>query len=670
MNVHGPALGVQLAAERRHTFVGRAEQLAAFEAMLASNDSGPCVLYLHGPGGLGKTTLLHMIAEQARTAGCHVLRFDGRALAVSPASLTDAVGNQPPGERLVLMLDTFEQCQGLERWLYETVLPTLPSGTITVVAGRRPPSPAWRVDGAWSTALRVMRLTDLPRTDAEELLVRRRLPAKTRDDILAFAGGNPLALALAASVASGANALPQRWQPGADIVHSLLDQLIGDMPSDEHRRALEVCAHARTTTEELLRVVLPADAGRLFRWLRELPFVEPAPQGLFPHDIVRHLLDTDLRWRDPGTYRALNQSLRSHLLGQVRTAPAHSVMDRTLEYSYLQHRSGEDVSEYLGWDDPGGIFEDTLRHTDRAALLDLTASQAGRHSAQIAEFWMDNQPQGFRVYRNPHDNSPRAYICWLQLTAPEAGHLTADPVVAAAWQHTSSIPAGRHLGMMRFIIAGPEAYSPRSPVMGLISVRHTAELLHASGMTHSFLAFEDTEYWGPVAAYTQHHPAGTAQVGDRTHTLWAHDWTKMPLDRWLDKLDRQALPEDKPASEQLEPGMPLSRAEFDQAVREAVKYFQEPAKLAVNPLLRNAVRTRPGVTALDALREAVEEGVDALLAEPSTAGYHRVVAAAYFQGPTTQPEAAARLGMAFSTYRRHLNHALSRISDHLYDTLG
>ncbi|MEU3984541.1 hypothetical protein AB0F77_31525, partial [Streptomyces sp. NPDC026672] len=73
------------------------------------------------------------------------------------------------------------------------------------------------------------------------------------------------------------------------------------VPSAAHRHALEVCAHAYDTTEDLLRSVLDGsdDAAAVFAWLHTQPYIESTPHGVHPHGLVRDLLDTDLRWRDP-----------------------------------------------------------------------------------------------------------------------------------------------------------------------------------------------------------------------------------------------------------------------------------------------------------------------------------------------------------------------------------
>jgi hypothetical protein len=42
-------------------------------------------------------------------------------------------------------------------------------------------------------------------------------------------------------------------------------------------------------------VVGAADAPLLFGWLRGLSFIEQGPEGVFPHDLAREVLDSDLR---------------------------------------------------------------------------------------------------------------------------------------------------------------------------------------------------------------------------------------------------------------------------------------------------------------------------------------------------------------------------------------
>ena len=89
-----------LAARRRQCFVGRHGERELVRAALDAPSSPFSVLWFTGPGGIGKTSLLEAIAEQAGAAGVtSIVRLDGRDLPSSPraalAVVREALGVQP-----------------------------------------------------------------------------------------------------------------------------------------------------------------------------------------------------------------------------------------------------------------------------------------------------------------------------------------------------------------------------------------------------------------------------------------------------------------------------------------------------------------------------------------------------------------------------------------------
>jgi hypothetical protein len=160
----------------------------------------------------------------------------------------------------------------------------------------------------------VVELGGLSQREAAQVLSARDVPVARRAAVLAFAGGNPLALTLACDAAKREVGGERNgaWRPSQQVIGSLVPQLVGEVPSPAHRHALDVCALLPTTNEELLRVVLlesAADPGALFAWLRGLPFIESGPQGIQPQDVVREILDADLRWRDPERHLLLRSRI-------------------------------------------------------------------------------------------------------------------------------------------------------------------------------------------------------------------------------------------------------------------------------------------------------------------------------------------------------------------------
>ena len=84
-------LADRLIAARRRRFVGRTEELARFKAALAADEPPFQLLYVYGPGGVGKTTLLAEYARLAQAAGLAVAQLDGRSLEPVPPAFTAAL---------------------------------------------------------------------------------------------------------------------------------------------------------------------------------------------------------------------------------------------------------------------------------------------------------------------------------------------------------------------------------------------------------------------------------------------------------------------------------------------------------------------------------------------------------------------------------------------------
>ena len=69
----------RLRQARRRRFVGRTGELELFRTALTPGGSGFTVLFVHGPGGIGKTTLLGALAEAAEEANATAVRLDARS---------------------------------------------------------------------------------------------------------------------------------------------------------------------------------------------------------------------------------------------------------------------------------------------------------------------------------------------------------------------------------------------------------------------------------------------------------------------------------------------------------------------------------------------------------------------------------------------------------------
>ncbi len=83
-------LGDLLDEARHQGFVGRRRELASFDDAV-SERSPQRILFVHGQGGIGKSTLLLEFRARARAAGRTVLLIDGREVDPSPEGMHAAV---------------------------------------------------------------------------------------------------------------------------------------------------------------------------------------------------------------------------------------------------------------------------------------------------------------------------------------------------------------------------------------------------------------------------------------------------------------------------------------------------------------------------------------------------------------------------------------------------
>ena len=681
----GDTLGDLLASRRRRRFVGRTSEVELFRVALESPEPQFLLLYIHGPPGIGKTTLLDVYAEIAAEAGASVVRLDGRDLVPSPQAVLQGLGMPEGleadstiaapsrGGRMVIMFDTYERLASLDEWVRTWLVPRLPATALTVLAGRAAPDSAWRADPAWRELLRVVSLRNLSPEDSRQYLHACGVNPVRFDQLVELAHGHPLGLSLLADVdVRGGDAAAEPLTP--DLVGTLLRRFVEILPSEQHRRALEVCALARVTNEALLRAVLgPENAHETFAWLRELSFVETGPEGAYPHDLARDALDADLRWRDPDGYRQLLRGIRGNINRRMLTSGGQDQQRAIADAKYMFRRL-PGVPSPVDWDPWGQQHPEPAQPADQQPIMDLVLAWEGEESAAITARWWERQPKGFFVVRG-QNGLVGGFVTVLDLTRASAEDLAADPGARAAWgyaeRHGAPRPA-ETVTQSRFIV-GREAYQGPSPTLNAVAILAMQRYLATPNLAWDFLTLVEPERWDAYFAAADQPRAEGADfsVGGHRYGLFAHDFRQVPIEALLERITERALAQDITPSPATEPPLlVLSQTEFDDSVRQALRDLRRPDLLARNPLLRTRLvhdrvgNDEPSAAALVTLMRAA---VETLREHPRDDKLWRAVERTYVRPAATQERAAAALGLPFSTYRRHLTQGVDRVVGWLWD---
>lgn len=683
----GPdSIGDVLDARRRRRLVGRKAELELFRSAVASDSADPAVLYLHGPGGIGKTSLLSAFAEVASAHGATVARLDARSLAASPGAILDAmravvdVADTGPisgtADPLVLLIDSYERLSSVDDWIREGLVPRLPVDAVTVLAGRTQPGPGWRADPAWRDLLRVVSLRNLTPADSRAYLEACGVDPEHHDRLVALTHGHPLGLSLCADVAVRGGELSDTLHP--DLVGDLVRGFVDVVPDERQRIVLAVCAQARVTTEEILREVLgpDSDAGEAherFAWLQDLSFIEAGPDGVFPHDLARDVLDADLRWRDVAEYTRIFRRVGGAIRGRLASLHGAEQQRAISDLKFLfRHIPG--VLSPIDWDAWGQHHPTPATPDDRESVLALIGAAEGDDAAHIAAIWWAAQPEGFSVLRDRSDHV-RGVVCLLDLTAAVEGDRAADPGAMAVWNHAHDHRPprpGEVVTQTRFIV-DRDAYQGPSPTLNAVPIVTLQRQLATRNLSWDYLTMHDPDAWDDYFALADLHRVREAdfEVAGRRFGVFAHDYRERPVDELIDLWIERSLAQDPTLQAgSVDPVQVLSQEEFTAAVRQAMRDLPRADLLGRNPLLgtrlvQEAAGDRPPDAAT--LETLVRAAVETLREHPRDDKLLRAVERTYLDPAPTQEAAAARLDLPFSTYRRHLTQGIERIVAWLWD---
>lgn len=682
----------RLRAHAQQRFVGRAAELELLKRALDDGTRTTSLFLVHGPGGIGKTTLLERLRVLAPEAGYEVLRLDARDLEPTAEgvvrALASALGLEPGPHaqtlqalltrwhtqpRRLLLVDTFETLAPLEAWLRDSLLAELPQQSVAVLAGRNPPGAAWTADPLWQAGTRVVELRNLEPEDGRRLLALRDIDAGLHEALQRLSYGHPLALTLLADVVQARGTVPERLD--TDLIRRLTDRFAAQAPSLLHRRALEVCAHVRSTTQGLLaRTVDAGQAHALFDWLSRLSFVQAGPHGLFPHDLVRDAISAELGWRDPQAKKDLAMQLRTLYLQDIREASGDERSRLALDILFLQ-RVSPLMRRFFDFEGIGSASFDRAREDEHEAAAALVEQQLGTGTRALMAHWRGHPAARLWVARSMGQQVIGVGLL-LELDALSPQEIAADPGLAIAvdWvERQMPMRPGDMLLCSRFTAAegGMRRAGPASNALQMCMVFHWLTEPRLAAFVN---ISDDPDYWRPVMDYIDFHEveAPGLMLGGAPAGMFVHDFRAVSADRWMDLMALRAAhgaDATEPAPAAAAERIVLAQGSFGLAVREALRTLGDAGALAANPLLRSRLvqaAQREGETAADTLRRLLDESLAGLATRPRDEKFRRALELTYFRPAPSQEQAAERLGLPFGTYRYQLGTGVTRLVEQLW----
>jgi hypothetical protein len=502
-----------LAQSVRETFVGRTAELQALAELL---NNGPRLIFLHGIAGVGKSALLSVFAERARTQGAAVIELDCRAIEPTERgfllALRTAIGGpisrlnqasprlQSLADRVLLSLDNYEVFRLMDTCLRQAFVPLLPDNVRVLIVGRDTPVHSWLTAPGWQELVRTISLGSLNEAESIKLLVDSGTTEPDARLINRFALGHPLALKLASNVTM--NSYGTTTLPGLGfrrVFEQLMTLYLDDVHDPITRRALDAASVVRRVTVSLLQAMLPEAAPQdVFARLQTLPFVENEQDGLRLHDLVQHSIASSLQATDPNRYQEYRRAAWQQLSAEARRTGQPGLWRYTADLLYMI--ANPVVREAFFPSGQQHFIVEPAQVEDGPAILDMTKLHESVEAADLIGTWWHNVPQAFHVARD-QTGDVAGYYFMFDPTSVEPSLLQRDPLASKWWEHLSHapVPENQRALFLRRWLSRDDGEKPSSvQATCWLDIKRTYMEMRPQ-LRRVYLALSDLTPYGPVA---------------------------------------------------------------------------------------------------------------------------------------------------------------------------
>jgi AAA ATPase domain len=644
-------LAERLAWRDEQHFVGREPELEFFDSLFVEEPSHQVVL-VHGPGGIGKSTLLREVARRAEKRGYRPTLVEGRELAPVPGEIESALGDLTDVELPLIMFDTYERMSAASGYLRHRLLPSLPARSLVILAGRRPPEAEW-FQGGWERLATELELRPLDDDDARKLCAAHGLNDVERcDELIAWAEGSPLAISLA--IASGGDLAID----DPNVVRAIIRRLAQTELDGGNLDVAAVAALARCVNARMLRDVLPGvDPEEADAWLRSRSFAEPLRDGVALHDLVRRAVRSDLRRRDPEHERELRRRIADHLYARASRGEPRLVVD------LAELRENPALRWGFGTMDSPRYRVDEVREGDAvAAAPQVAARSEGSVWWTFTEPFFLQAPERVCVVRDADENLCGFNISVSPRNAPPVAER--DPLLGPWLAHARREHAGEEVMLWRDSIdfTSSDEGDISSPVLALMN---TAAVLR-SGLTNPRYSYLPIHRENKVAMeYAR--AVGAEYVEELDLQVDEHVTECHVIDYGPGGMLARAR-----ATVYAELGIPAPDASdvadevpseiTPDAVRDALRSLDNPLELATSPL---AVGDTPDERAASVRALLADATANAFGDAPDERLLQQIMERGYLDSYASHESAALELNVSRATYFRRLRIASQRVADYV-----
>lgn len=535
----------RLNLQAAQNYVGRTQELAQLLRLLDGRDAA--VVFVHGIGGIGKSSLLEVFTRQAQTLGAVVVKLDCRAIKPSPEGflheLSAAIGGDATevdqlaqrlsrlGERVILTLDTYEVFRMMDTWLRQVFIPALNENVRIVLFGREAPVSTWYTTPGWEGMVQSILLGPLSNHEAKELLLQCGIPEMDTARVTHFTRGHPLALKLAAATIVERPNLNLKEVESQLVVNELTQLYLADVPDPTTRVALEAASVVRRTTHSLLGAMLPDIAPNdAYDRLRALPFVESASDGLMIHDLVQQAIVAHLQAADPQRFSHYRRAAWHQLRSEFSPSSRAMSWRYTADMIYLIDNPA--IHEVFFPSDAHLYGVEQATPQDGAAIGEITLRHDGPETWNILRHWWELVPEAFHVVRG-RPGEVAGYYCILAVQ-PSTNRLHFDdPVTRLCWQHLQANPIpNRQIALFVLKSLAAETGDRPSPVQGPLSLDLKRNYMEHPE-TRRVFSLDYSKEWLPVISQLGFRQIGTQTLDGKEYFMTVNDFGPQLALGWM-----------------------------------------------------------------------------------------------------------------------------------------